>query len=47
MDSGAAGRIMAEGMFPRVKLERKTALDKFVNKTVTWVNRRLHPRRMR
>ena len=25
MDSGAAGHVMPEGMFPRLRLERKTA----------------------
>ena len=30
MDSGAAGHVMPEGMFPRVKLERKTSLKRFV-----------------
>ena len=30
VDSGAAGHVMLEGMFPRVKLERKTASKKFV-----------------
>ena len=30
MDSGAAGHVMLETMFPRVKLERKTSLKKFV-----------------
>ena len=30
MDSGAAGHVMPETMFPRVKLERKTTLKKFV-----------------
>ena len=30
MDSGAAGRVMPETMFPRVKLERKTSPKKFV-----------------
>ena len=30
MDSGAAGHVMIEGMFPRVKLERKIAPNKFV-----------------
>ena len=29
-DSGAAGHVMPETMFPRVKLERKTSLKKFV-----------------
>ena len=30
LDSGAAGHVMLEGMFPRVKLERKTGPNKFV-----------------
>ena len=30
MDSGAAGHVMLETMFPRVKLERKTTPKKFV-----------------
>ena len=30
MDSGAAGHVMPEGKYPRVKLERKTAPKKFV-----------------
>ena len=30
MDSGAAGHVMLEAMFPRVKLERKTSLKRFV-----------------
>ena len=30
MDSGAAGHVMPETMFPRVKLERKTSPKKFV-----------------
>ena len=30
MDSGAAGHVMPETMFPRVKLERKTTPKKFV-----------------
>ena len=30
MDSGAAGHVMPETMFPRVKLERKTSPRKFV-----------------
>ena len=30
MDSGAAGHVMLEAMFPRVKLERKTTPKKFV-----------------
>ena len=30
MDSGAAGQVMPETMFRRVKLERKTSLNKFV-----------------
>ena len=30
MDSGAAGQMMLEAMFPRVKLERKTSPKKFV-----------------
>ena len=30
MDSGAAGHVMPEAMFPRVKLERKTSPKKFV-----------------
>ena len=30
MDSGAAGHVMLEGMFPRVKLERKTSPKRFV-----------------
>ena len=30
MDSGAAGHVMLETMFPRVKLERKTSPKKFV-----------------
>ena len=29
MDSGAAGHVMLEAMFPRVKLERKTSPQKF------------------
>ena len=33
MDSGAAGHVMIEGMFLRVKLERKTAPKKFVAAT--------------
>ena len=30
MDSGAAGHVMPERMFPHVKLERKTSPNKFV-----------------
>ena len=30
MDSGAAGHVMLEGMFPRVKIERKTEPNEFV-----------------
>ena len=30
MNSGAAGHVMPEGMFPHVKLERKTSPKKFV-----------------
>ena len=30
MDSGAAGHVMTETMFPRVQLERKTSPKKFV-----------------
>ena len=30
MDSGAAGHVMPETMFPHVKLDRKTSLKKFV-----------------
>ena len=30
MDSGAAGHVMLEAMFPRVKLERKSSPKKFV-----------------
>ena len=30
MDSGAAGHVMPETMFPRVKLERKTSPKTFV-----------------
>ena len=30
MDSGAAGHVMPETMFPQVKLERKTSPKKFV-----------------
>ena len=30
MDSGAAGHVMLETMFPRVKLELKTSPKKFV-----------------
>ena len=30
MDSGAAGHVMLEGMFTRVKLERKSSPNKFV-----------------
>ena len=30
MDTGAAGHVMLEGMFPLVKFERKTAPKKFV-----------------
>ena len=30
MDSGAAGHVMLETMFPRLKLERKTSPKKFV-----------------
>ena len=30
LDSGAGGHVMLEGMFPRVKLERKTAPNNFV-----------------
>ena len=30
MDSGAAGHVMPETMFPHVKLERKTSPKKFV-----------------
>ena len=30
MDSGVAGHVMPETMFPRVKLERKTTPEKFV-----------------
>ena len=30
VDSGAAGHVMLEAMFPRVKLERKTAPKKLV-----------------
>ena len=30
MDSGAAGHVMPETMFPRVKIERKTTPKKFV-----------------
>ena len=30
MESGAAGRVTPEGMFPCVKLHRKTSLKKFV-----------------
>ena len=30
MDSGAAGHVMPETIFPRVKLERKTSPRKFV-----------------
>ena len=32
MDSGAAGHVMLETMFPRVKLERKTSPKKFGSK---------------
>ena len=30
MDSGAVGHVMPEGMFPRIKLERKTSPKRFV-----------------
>ena len=30
MDSGTAGHVMLETMFPRVKLQHKTSLNKFV-----------------
>ena len=33
MDSGAAGHAALEGMFPRVKLERKTSPKRFVAAT--------------
>ena len=41
MDSGAAGHVMHEGMFERVKLERKhyqrDLWQRMVNKSKTWV----------
>ena len=34
MDSGTAGRVMREGMFPRVKLERKTSPKRYLQQRV-------------
>ena len=52
MDSGAAGHVMPETMFPRVKLERKTSPKKFVqqhteNRSKTWVRKTFHSRQTR
>ena len=44
MDSGAAGHVMPETKFPRVKLERRTSPKKFVaaNGEQTWVRKTIH-----
>ena len=51
MDSGAAGHVMIEGMFPRVKLERKIAPNKFVavigEQSETCARRPSHSRKVR
>ena len=41
MDSGAAGHVMLETMFPHVKLERKTSPKKFVAANGEQANQRL------
>ena len=45
MDSGAAGHVMPETMFPRVKLERKTTPKKFV--AANWVRKQFRSRQTR
>ena len=40
MDSGAAGHVMLQAMFPRVKLERKTSPKKFVAANVEQIGER-------
>ena len=51
MDSGAAGHVMPETMFPRVKLERETSPKKFgqqtENRSKTWVRKTFHSRQTR
>ena len=51
MDSGTAGHVMLETMFPHVKLGRKTSPKKFVaadgEQTQTWVRRAFHSRHMK
>ena len=45
MDSGAAGHVMLESMFPRVKHESKMKLSK-MSKSDTWVNRHMRKSKM-
>ena len=51
MDSGAAGHVMPEAMFPHVKLERKTPpkslFQQMESTSKTWVTREFHSRQMR